>query len=224
MEEPNSVDQQTSMFNKTYPVLTKEVGEKLLTTAYIYGEIQEPHAFIELIAILDNAEEGDEVTLKVSSGGGFLAGALALCDAIERTKALVVGECIGENASAATILLLSCDDLVVTSWGSFMIHAYSSGYYGKRAEVRSALVFELDQLEHMFNEIYTPFLSEDECKQVLNKSEDIYLNKEQIEERWKLVQELRYNNLQESVALNMEAQKDAEVQQAREILAKYNIE
>ena len=151
--------------------------------AYLTEQIAEPGTYNELVAVLNSAKDYQTVNLYINNGGGVVDSAFYLRDAIKRSEAHVVAHLSGMVASAATIIALSCDDLKVSPYISFMIHNYSSGMHGKGHELKAYQNFTDRELTRAFKDIYKGFLSDEEMEKVLD-GQDIWLNEIEVAERW----------------------------------------
>jgi ATP-dependent protease ClpP protease subunit len=150
---------------------------------YLTEQIAEPATYNELVAILKEAKPYQIVNLYINNGGGVVDSAFYIIDAIKMSEAHVVAHLSGTVASAATIIALSCDDVITTPYLSFMIHNYSSGMQGKGHELKAYQNFTDRELTRAFKDIYKGFLSDEEMERVLD-GQDIWLNEIEVAERW----------------------------------------
>lgn len=169
---------------------TPVVLEENRYTSYLTGEIMDPSQYNKLFHKLYNANEYDEFLLIINSLGGILDSAFMIVDAIKNSKAKVTCRLSGTVASAATIIALSCDELEASSSLSFMIHNYSaSGVQGKGHEMKARQNFIDREINRSFEEFYAGFLTKEEIEDVI-EGKDIWLNNEEVQERWKNRKEL----------------------------------
>lgn len=157
-------------------------------TVFLTETFAEPAMYNKLCYCLLNASEEDHFKLVINSLGGTLDSAFMITDAIVRSKAHVTAYLAGTVASAATIISLSCDALETTDNLSFMIHNYSSGMQGKGHEMKARQTFIDNELNKSFNRYYKGFLSLEEIEDVI-EGKDIWLNSEEVMERWHKRQE-----------------------------------
>lgn len=179
---------------------------------YITKEIlsaSEYHDFTELSLHLS---ENDSITLLIDSPGGYLSGAQMIVMALNSTKAYTTAVVINEAASAATIIALSCDALIMREHSSFMIHNVSFGSYGKGHEIKSHVDFSLSQSKKLLEATYEYFLTPEEIEEVL-KGDDKYFDDEETDLRWSYVIEAREKDIQtakaEGIANHIKALKDS---------------
>jgi len=155
--------------------------------AYLHDEISNPNEYSELCYLLDNAYPGSVVHLHINTPGGILDSAVQIIDAISRSKAKVIAHLTGSVASAGTLIALSCDELVVSNFVQFMIHNYSGGTGGKGHEIKAMVEFSDKELNKTFKTIYSDFLTDAEMETVID-GRDIWLNADEVKERWERVQ------------------------------------
>jgi ATP-dependent protease ClpP protease subunit len=177
------------VFNKHVPIVTTEIGpDAYKHVVHIVRDIEEPHLYVELIALLEACKPQDNVILNLATPGGYLSTALLIRDALKFTEASTVAYIAAEVASAGTMIALSCDNLEVADDASMMIHYYSQGVYGKGNELKARADFEARSMPKLFKKVYKTFLTKKETKDII-ADKDLYLNKKEILRRWKLVQE-----------------------------------
>lgn len=150
---------------------------------YFYDDIVEPSTYTDLAFTLDHAVEGDEIHLHFATGGGDMESAIVLVHAIRRTKARVVGYADGGVASAGTILLLSCHEIVISEFSHFLMHDGSLGTprmkFSENLKQAKAISDLYSSLAHS---VYGPFFSKDEINSILDGS-DCYLKSHEMYER-----------------------------------------
>lgn len=150
---------------------------------YLTETVDYPSQYNKLVHLLRTAQGYETINLYINNGGGVIDSAFFIIDAIKDSVAHVVAYLSGTVASAATVITLACDELVVSKYLSFMIHNYSTGMQGKGHELKAYQNFTDRELNRAFKEIYEGFLTEDEMDKVIDGS-DIWLNEEEVVERW----------------------------------------
>ena len=156
-------------------------------TVYLTEEFSDPSSYNQMCHLLMNASEVDEFTLVINSPGGILDSAFMVADAITRSQASVSAYVVGTVASAATIVALACDKLEASENLAFMIHNYSSGIQGKGHEMKARQTFIDNELNKSFERYYLGFLSEEEITDVI-EGKDIWLNSQEVMQRWEIKQ------------------------------------
>lgn len=150
---------------------------------YLTGAIEEPYHYNEMCYLLGAADEDTTVDIYLNTPGGIIDSAFMIANAINNSKAKVVGHLSGTVASAGTLISMACDELDLTPHLSFMIHNYSGGMAGKGHEMKARQKFTDDHLNDAFKSFYSGFLTEDEMDRVIEGT-DLWMNTEEVTERW----------------------------------------
>jgi ATP-dependent protease ClpP protease subunit len=153
------------------------------THVFLTDQIDVPSAYNELCFILATASRGDKITLHINNPGGVIASATMIYNAIITSKASVTAKLSGDVFSAATVIAMACDNIIIAPYTQFMIHNYSGGVIGKGKEAKDQMDFVNNEINESFREYYKGFLTEDEIEDVIN-DHDIWLNSHQVLERW----------------------------------------
>lgn len=162
-------------------LLRKEMTSTLYEY-YLVGDIGEASDYIELCDVLRSASPNDEILIRINSGGGSLATANMLVNAIRESQAHVHGFIESTCASAATLVYLACHSYSLSDDADMMIHTSSSIYGGKEHEQHSYVTFSRKKIHKMMRNRYAGFLTETEIENVLN-GQDYYFDSEEIAER-----------------------------------------
>lgn len=151
-------------------------------------DIKEPSYYRNLIEVLNNATEQDLVVLNINSGGGHLDSAISIIDALRNTRANTLAWISGSAYSAAGIIALSCQNLEVGEFATFMAHNSQYGLGGYTTDIKDRAVFEHKMISKIMHSVYKHFLSVDEVEAVLaNKT--IWMDADEIIERFTKMQE-----------------------------------
>lgn len=138
-------------------------------------EIESFSEYKEFIEELGKATELDVVTLKIASSGGRIDVGRTIVEAIKKSKAIVTAEVISPSYSMASLIAISCDNLILNPHTFLMFHNYSSYSGGKG----NALVQQVTNINELLLEFFTsickPFLTPREIKLVAN-DKDVYIN------------------------------------------------
>lgn len=124
---------------------------------HVYGSIGSSEwwddvASPSLVRELD-ALDVDEITMYVNSPGGIADDGVAIMNALARNKARVVAHVDGLAASAATIVLLGADEIVMNAGSRLMIHDAWSITWGQ-ASVIQKTAERLDKLSQTLAGLY----------------------------------------------------------------------
>lgn len=156
--------------------------------------VQEASYYRNVAHAVSSATGDDVVKYRINSPGGRLDGLIALLHATVGTQATVVAEIVGECHSAASILALHCDEILVGPYASMLCHSVRYGYVGKGADVEAHVKHASKTTEKLMRETYTGFLSEEEIEDLL-KGRELYLDASEIIERLKAREEF-FNRLE----------------------------
>lgn len=179
---------------------------KRLFTAYITDEITAPSDYTNVFNMFAQAKEDETIEVLFCTPGGRKDTLDLLRAAAERTEAFTKA-ILGDVASAGTIIPLAFDDLEALPNTEFMIHNYSGSAWGKHHELMAQADFMKREMPECFRRYYKDFLNSDELEYVI-AGNDIYLNADEVNERWQNVMRVREAELDEILEADKEAQKE----------------
>lgn len=177
----------------------------------ITDSISDVFIYDEVLAILDNAEEQDEVVFTIASYGGHLNSLLSLRSAILSTNATVTGKLVSHSCSAAGMLLLSCHNKVVYPNTTFHAHNATYGVYGKSADIKAQVDFETKQLEKLMFDVYAGFLDVETEIPLLLEGKEFYFSAEETLERIVKKENARQEEAQEQHSNFLKDLEDQEI-------------
>jgi len=124
---------------------------------WVVGEVKERPLFIEftrrLAEVVEQTQEGDQVTVIINSSGGETRTALAIYDLLAACKRHTVGVVAGRAESCASLILQACQRRTMTKNSSLMLHRSDVTVSGNVANAQAALdVFR--GLDEKFYAIY----------------------------------------------------------------------
>lgn len=141
----------------------------------LYDEIEEFGDYAGFIEVLANMTPQDTVDLHINSPGGRIDIGMSLVKAIQNTKAKVSAIVEGPSYSMASMIAVACDSMKLEMDTFLMFHNYSTGSYGKGAELMDHMVRSNDQFHKFFTRICSPFLSKREVSGV-KADQDVYIH------------------------------------------------
>lgn len=160
-----------------------EVGQApKIVRVNITTDIDEPSFYDEIFQVVSNLDEGDVVIYTINSNGGYLSGLAMLLEANSMTDAHTVAHIVGACHSAASILAMSCDEVIVGDYAEMLVHSARFGAGGKVADTKANVAHNDKYTEQIFREFYSGFLNEDEIVAVLEGKEH-YMLPEEIRDR-----------------------------------------
>lgn len=172
----------TQVWDNYVPILKNKKGKKL--HIYLTEQIGVPSEYNESCYELMSMPEDGEVTITINTPGGCAASAFAFVDAMRKCPAKIHGIITGSVASAGTIITMACDTIEVADHSDFMIHNYSHGTAGSGAQVKEYVNFADREFSKAVKEIYAGFITPEEMVNVSEQDKEIWLNKEEVLERW----------------------------------------
>jgi len=147
-------------------------------------EFEKMEDFTPIFKLLRMVSENDIVRIDINSYGGRTDIERQLVECMKTTKATING-CLYQAWSAAAVVTLYCDNLIINDSSFMMIHNVSCGIGTQKINNN---VECMDFYKKHFNELakkdYKDFLTPQEIESVLTGT-DIYLNSKEIEKRLK---------------------------------------
>lgn len=144
--------------------------------------VGDPSQYRDLINLLYMADENVDVNIFINSPGGNLMSALAIIEGIKATQATVRAIITGECHSAASLLAMSCHEVVVTDSAHSLIHTASYGTDGNTHMVQKHVDFSTKMINRVLDNAYNGFLTPDELNDV-KRGIEIWMDAEEIRER-----------------------------------------
>jgi ATP-dependent protease ClpP protease subunit len=175
-------------------------------TMYLLGEITAPEDYVNVFNTFNQAVDGETIEMFIVSGGGRKDTMDAIRGAAERTEAFTKA-IVGDVGSAATIIPLIFDELEALPNTEFFCHNYSGGAFGKHHELMSQVDFMKKEMPECFRRYYKHFLTDEEIEYVI-AGNDIYLNAEEVNERWQRVLAFRESELDVIIEADREATRE----------------
>lgn len=163
-----------------YGTVVQAVSHKY--TFHLDTELGAPENYRELSTILMNAGPEDEINLFLNGPGGYLSTCAQLVNLIQNSDALVTAHLMGPIASAHTFIFLACNSWVVYPHSSLMMHSYSGGVYEKGKEIIKSALATQSFFEELVQEIYYPFLTEEEVDMIID-GKDIHMQAKEVSKR-----------------------------------------
>lgn len=152
--------------------------------------IGEADDFDEEFALLHGVTRYDVVKLLVNCPGGSIDTCNLLTKAIRETQAHTIGFIGSTCASAATAVILACEEWEIDSQSSFMIHTGTFGVYGKTPEIEIEVKHRGMMVTRWVQDTYAGFLTQEEINRVID-GKDYYFEGEELATRLKAFAEYR---------------------------------
>lgn len=167
--------------------------------ADLYGTIESPAQFSQIISALSLMEEQDQFILHLQSGGGSLDATDALIHAMRKCKGSFHCIATGNCSSAATFILLEADSYELSDGFNSTLHCGSLGSGGAFNEWKQQTKFYNKFMPETLRKYYAGFLTEKEIEDMLNGI-DIILNAEEWQDRYELRNEYYKSEVEKIIA------------------------
>lgn len=129
--------------------------DKPTATLHIYDEIDSWFGVNaeQLVVDISALDPETELTVRVNSPGGNAFDGINIANAIMRHPGKTITYIDGLAASAASVIAVASDDVVVSRYGQAMVHDARSGQYGTAKDLRSA-ADHLEKLSTSYAKLY----------------------------------------------------------------------
>ena len=142
---------------------------------YIDEDIGEPKYYRPLIQALLSAGEDDVIEIWINSAGGQINTTESITSAMSMCEGRVIAIINGSAYSAASIIALSAQELVVLPTASMMCHEAQYGTSGKGSDIRGYADFTEKKLDVLMENAYEGFLTTQELTALKNGKEFWFL-------------------------------------------------
>lgn len=145
------------------------------TELYIYGDIvsstweawsAEDVCPQDIADFMNQIERNADLTIYINSGGGDVFAGIAIHSILSRHTGHKKGIVDGIAASIASVILMSCDEIVMSSGAQIMIHKPLSWAYGNADDFRK-LIEELDRCQQSITDIYMQHVKESVTEEII---------------------------------------------------------
>jgi len=148
------VVEQTSRGERAYDIYSRLLKERII---FITGGIEDYGASLitAQLLFLEAENPKKEIHMYINSPGGVVTSGLAIYDTMQYVRPAVQTLCIGQAASAASLLLCAGEKGMRFSLPNarIMVHQPSASYYGQAADI-ARHAQEVVKLKRRLNEIY----------------------------------------------------------------------
>ena len=148
------VVEQTARGERAYDIYSRLLKERVI---FITGPIEDYGASLitAQLLFLEAENPKKEVHMYINSPGGLVTAGLAIYDTMQYVRPPVQTFCIGQAASAASLLLCAGKkgDRFALPNARIMVHQPSASFYGQAADI-ARHAQEIVKLKRRLNEIY----------------------------------------------------------------------
>lgn len=148
------VIEQTSRGERSYDIYSRLLKERII---FVSGPIEDTVATLVTAQLLfleaDNPKK--EIAMYINSPGGVVTSGLAIYDTMQYIRPTVATLCIGQAASAASLLLCAGDkgQRFALPNSRVMLHQPSGGAFGQASDI-SRHAQEILKIKRKLNQIY----------------------------------------------------------------------
>ncbi|HEX4301720.1 MAG TPA: ATP-dependent Clp protease proteolytic subunit [Rhizomicrobium sp.] len=148
------VVEQTARGERAYDIYSRLLKERVI---FITGGIEDYGAsvIIAQLLFLESENPKKEVHMYINSPGGVVTAGLAIYDTMQLIRPPIQTFCIGQAASAASLLLMAGKkgERFALPNSRMLVHQPSASFYGQAADI-ARHAEEVVKLKHRLNEIY----------------------------------------------------------------------
>jgi ATP-dependent Clp protease, protease subunit len=148
------VVEQTARGERAYDIYSRLLKERVI---FITGAIEDYGASLMTAQLLFLEAENPkkEIHMYINSPGGVVTAGLAIYDTMQYIRPPVQTFCVGQAASAASLLLMAGKkgERFALPNSRVLVHQPSASYYGQAADI-ARHAQEVIKLKHRLNEIY----------------------------------------------------------------------
>jgi len=148
------VVEQTARGERSYDIYSRLLKERVI---FITGPTEDYGASLitAQLLFLEAENPKKEIHMYINSPGGLVTAGMAIYDTMEYVRPPVQTFCIGQAASAASLLLCAGKkgERYALPNARIMVHQPSASYYGQAADI-ARHAQEIVKMKHRLNEIY----------------------------------------------------------------------
>ena len=148
------VVEQTARGERSYDIYSRLLKERVI---FVTGPIEDYGASVitAQLLFLEAENPKKEIHMYINSPGGLVTAGRAIYDTMDYVRPPVQTFCIGQAASAASLLLCAGKkgERYALPNARIMVHQPSASYYGQAADI-ARHAQEIVKMKHRLNEIY----------------------------------------------------------------------
>ena len=148
------VVEQTARGERAFDIYSRLLKERLI---FVTGPIEDYGASLltAQLLFLEAENPKKEIHMYINSPGGVVTAGLAIYDTMQLIRPPVQTFCVGQAASAASMLLMAGKkgERFALPNSRVLVHQPSASYYGQAADI-ARHAEEVVKLKHRLNEIY----------------------------------------------------------------------
>lgn len=123
----------------------------------------------DIVDFLGEIDSNDNLTVYINSGGGDVFAGIGIYNILRRHKGHIKGVVDGIAASIASVILMACDEIVVSTGAQIMIHKPMTLGWGNADEL-AEVIAQLDKCQEMITDIYMKKAKEGITKEIITEA------------------------------------------------------
>jgi ATP-dependent Clp protease protease subunit len=156
-----TVVEQTNRGERAFDIYSRLLTERII---FVTGPIEDNMSSLVIaqLLFLESENPKKEISLYINSPGGVVTAGLAMYDTMQFIRPQVATLCVGQAASAASLLLCAGEKGMRAALpnASIMVHQPSGGYQGQATDILIHAQFT-ERLKRRLNEIYVKHTGQD---------------------------------------------------------------
>lgn len=148
------VVEQTSRGERSYDIYSRLLKERII---FVTGPVEDYGASVitAQLLFLEAENPKKEIAMYINSPGGVVTAGLAIYDTMQYVRPAIQTLCVGQAASAASLLLCAGEkgQRFCLPNSRILVHQPSASYYGQAADI-ARHAQEIVKLKRRLNEIY----------------------------------------------------------------------
>ena len=156
-----TVVEQTNRGERAFDIYSRLLKERII---FVTGPIEDNMSSLVIaqLLFLESENPKKEISLYINSPGGVVTAGLAMYDTMQFIRPAIATLCVGQAASAASLLLCAGEKGMRAALpnASIMVHQPSGGYQGQATDILIHAQFT-EKLKRRLNEIYVKHTGQD---------------------------------------------------------------
>ena len=190
-----------------YNIYTEDTGSMRV---YISSTLEDPKYYAELCHKIKSAPEDSTIWFILNSPGGRLDTCTQILAAMESTTAKTTCVVEGTAASAAAVIAVAGDELIMSPFSTIMFHNYSVGLQGNGNQLLDYLKHVKDTYGKLLKAYAKKLLTEGEIDGIVSHDRELWLDHIDVAERIaEFYEEVPTTEEEEELEEELEAQLDA---------------
>jgi ATP-dependent protease ClpP protease subunit len=160
-------------------------------------EFRDVFQFAELVDVLEAAQEGDVVQIRLSTIGGALHAIIPLINAMKHTDAFIHVFVESDTASAGTMIMALAHSLYVNEYATIMYHNVQYGAHGHGGNVEAQVNHITASSKKIIRDLYAGLLTPNEIAR-LEDSLELYMDAAECMDRFEARTNARMKEIEQA--------------------------